>query len=140
MKICLAGVIIIMLIMFGDRDAAAGAGTGAPLKYISSCEIDLNNDNNPDLAILAETLLGREIIVLIRHPAGYNAYQISAKVNMILSCHHGKAVTETQAGKGKRSSVVHNTPGAYIKMTLPEGSAVVYFLSGNGFKEVWTSD
>ncbi len=39
-------------------------GDGAPVKYISSCELDLNKDGVPDLVFLIESLAGRELIVL----------------------------------------------------------------------------
>ncbi len=117
------------------------SGNGVPLKYISSCELDLNNDNEPDIAILVETIRGRELIVLMRTGNGYNTFVVARdKANMFLSCHFGKYVKETGAGKGGKSRKVYETPGTYIQLTQPESSSVVYFWTGKGFKEVWTSD
>jgi len=36
-------------LMFGPDARAATVGSGSPLKYISSCEIDLNNDGESDI-------------------------------------------------------------------------------------------
>ena len=117
-------------------------GDGNPLKYISSCELDFNNDNNPDIALLVEPLIGgRQLIVLMKTEKGYNAFLISKNIpNMHLTCHFGKMVKETDAGPGKRKGRIFKTPGTYLKLTLPEGSSVVYFWNGSRFKEVWTAD
>jgi hypothetical protein len=135
-------LIYLMIIISGLISVSfAETGTGMPLKYISSCEIDLNDDNEPDIAMLVETIRGRELIVLMRTGNGYNAFVVARdKANMFLSCHFGKYVKETGAGKGGEKRKVYETPGTYIKLTQPEGSSVVYFWTGKGFKEVWTSD
>lgn len=116
-------------------------GDGNPLKYISSCEMDFNNDNEPDIALLVETLIGgRQLIVLMKTKSGYDAYYVVGKdlQNMHLSCHFGKIVKETTAGeKGGR---VFKTSGTYLKLSQPEGASVAYFWDGKKFKEVWTSD
>ncbi len=63
----------------------AGSGSGMPLKYISSCEIDLNADNATDIAFLVETLKGRELIVLMKSVEGYDAFLVTTgKANMHL--------------------------------------------------------
>lgn len=119
----------------------AEIGSGMPVKYISSCELDLNNDNRPDLALLVETSKGRELIVLMRNESGYNSFLVSkGKPDMHLSCHFGKSIKETPAGKGKEKRKVYQTLGTYIQLTQPEGSSVAYFWNGKGFKEVWISD
>jgi hypothetical protein len=59
---------------------------------------------------------------------------------MYLSCHYGKTVTETAAGKANKTQKSFTTPGSYIELKLPEGSSVVYYWNGKGFTEVWTSD
>jgi hypothetical protein len=119
----------------------AATGTGLTLKNVSSCELDLNNDNEPDLALLVEASKGRELIVLMKTSSGYNAYVVSRdKPDMNLSCHLGKSVVETTAGTGKVTGKVYKTPGAYIQLKQPEGSSVVYFWNGKGFTEVWMSD
>lgn len=119
----------------------AETGTGMPLKYISSCELDFNNDDKSDIALLMETNRDRELIVLLSTTSGYNACLVSKdKPNMYLSCHFGKTVKETSAGKGKEEGMIYRTNGTYLQLTQPEGSSVVYFWDGNGFKEIWTSD
>lgn len=124
-----------------STDSFSEKGTGMPLKYIYSCEFDFNNDDEPDIALLVETIRGRELIILMKTVSGYNAFVVSrGKPNMYLSCHFGKSVIETSAGKGKGTGKVYKTPGTYIQLTQPEGSSVVYFWNGSGFKEVWTSD
>jgi hypothetical protein len=117
----------------------AQSGSGTPVKYISSCEIDLNHDNAPDIALLMETMRGRELIVLISRKNGYDAHLVSrGKPDMYLSCHFGKYVKET-AASGSKGRLVQ-TGGTYIKLTLPESSSVVYFWAENRFQEIWVSD
>lgn len=124
-----------------SSNAFSESGNGMPLKYIASCEMDFNNDDKSDIALLVETSRGRELIVLMNTISEYNAFIVSrGKPNMYLSCHFGKTVKETAAGKGKGEGKVYKTMGTYIQLTQPEGSSVVYFWNGNGFKEVWTSD
>ncbi len=119
----------------------ATAEDGVPLKYLSSCQIDLNNDSEADIALLVETVRGNELLALIKTPQGYSSYVVSKdKPNMNLSCHYGKTVTETAAGRGKAASKTYTTPGAYVRLKQPEGASVVYFWNGKGFTEVWTSD
>lgn len=131
---------IIIFICFSSNSFSE-TGDGIPLKYISSCELDFNNDSEPDIALLIETTKGRELIVLMKTATGYNTFVVSReKPNMHLSCHFGKSIKETSAGKGKKEGKVYKTPGSYIQLTQPEGSSVVYFWNGEGFKEVWTSD
>lgn len=131
-----------MLIILGlGSYSSAETGAGMQLKYISGCELDFNGDNKPDLALLVATSKERQLIVLINNSNGYNAFVISGgKPNMNLSCHLGNTVKETNAGKGKNKGKVYRTLGTYIQLKQPEGSSVVYFWEGNGFKEVWTSD
>jgi hypothetical protein len=85
-------LIYLMIIISGLISVSfAETGTGMPLKYISSCEIDLNDDNEPDIAMLVETIRGRELIVLMRTGNGYNTFVVARdKANMFLSCHFGK--------------------------------------------------
>jgi hypothetical protein len=124
----------------------SGSDCGTPLKYISSCELDLNGDGLSDVALLFETQRGRELLVLLRTDDDYEAHLISRKVpeNMFLSCQCGKTIKGTSAGQGKdverESQILHQTPGAYIKLYYPEGSSIAYFWNGRAFDELWLSD
>lgn len=140
MKKKIAWLYMVVFLGFGSYTSAE-TGSGMPLKYISSCELDFNSDNKPDIAFLVETSRERELIVLMNTANGYNAFLVSrGKPNMYLSCHFGNTVKETATGKGKVEGKVYKTPGTYVQLTQPEGASVVYFWNGNGFKEVWTSD
>lgn len=108
-------------------------------KNVASCELDLNNDGNLDIAISIETSRGKEVIALLKNGNGYNAFVLrSGKSNMYLSCLHGENIYETSAGKGTRKT--YKTLGSYIQLTQPEGASVAYFWNGSGFNEVWTAD
>jgi hypothetical protein len=133
---------VVLIIVAGHTSTVSSlTGNGDPLKYISSCELDFNNDGEPDIALLVETLRGRELIVLMKTAKGYNAFvPYKGGHQMHLSCHFGKSVKETQAGRGKKTEVFHKTPGTYIRLYQPEGAAVVYFWDGSDFKEVWVAD
>lgn len=113
---------------------------GYPLKYISSCEMDFNADNRVDIALLVETLEeGRQLIVLLKTKTGYETHVVAKDMkNMYLSCHFGKSIKETTAGRSKGR--FFETPGTYIELIQPESSTVAYFWNGKDFTEVWTSD
>src|SRR3989344_6207147 len=114
-----------------NTNAISLTGSGSPLKYISSCELDFNNDDEPDMALLVETLRSRELIVLMKTDKGYDAYVLSKGAsNRHLSCHFGKFIKETSAGKGKKEEKTHKTPGTYIKLAHPEGPSAAYFWNG----------
>jgi hypothetical protein len=134
-------VLSIVLILFVSNVYADIKG-GMPVKYISSCEVDLNNDNNLDIAILIETLSKEwQLIVLMKSVDGYKSYLVSKNSpNMYLSCHFGKTINETAAGEGKKEQKIYQTPGTFLKLSQPEGASVAYFWNGDGFTEVWTSD
>ena len=120
---------------------AAGATMGAEnsLKYISSCEVDINNDGMSDIALLVETSAGRQLIALLKTTNGHDGYIVSMdKPGMNLSCHLGKTLTRSRALNEEKKTYI--TPGTYLELTLPEGSSVAYFWNGHGFTEVWTSD
>jgi len=136
--ICIAMFIVIAV----SAPAFAITGAGNPLKYISSCEMDFNNDNQPDIALLVETLLGRRLIILLYESnKSYDASVIDGIGEfMRLSCQFGSIVKETLAGPGEKESKTYKTPGKYIKLKQPESSSVVYFWDGDQFKEVWTAD
>ena len=132
----LTAIVIIGLSM----EAHGQAGIGGPVKYLSSCEVDLNNDGQSDVVLLVETVRGRELIVLLKTRDAYVVYEFThLGALMILSCKFGRTVTETEAGR-KRDGRVHKTPGTYIQLTQPEGASLVYYWNGKGFTGVWTSD
>lgn len=130
--------IILVILMLLPASALSLTGNGSPLKYISSCEMDFNGDNQPDIAFLFETIFGRELIVLERTDKGYNTFVVSkGRPDMYLSCHFGKTVKES---KGLDGGKTYKTPGTYLRLHQPEGASVIYFWDGSGFKEVWTAD
>ena len=59
----LCSILCFLVLPFGSK---ATSGNGMPVKYLSSCELDFNRDGKPDIALLIETKMGRELIVLIR--------------------------------------------------------------------------
>jgi hypothetical protein len=129
---------LILAFIGGTSPTQSSTGSGLPLKYISSCEIDLNNDGKPDIALLVETSLGRELIVLMRTGNGYKAFLISnVPQTMHLSCHFGKILKESEAFNNPK---VYETPGTYIKLHEPEGAAIAYFWNGSSFTKVWIAD
>lgn len=122
-------------------DAMSITGSGDPLKYIASCELDLTDDGKPDVALFVETMRGRELIVLVKTDKGYDAHLLSQGGSFSkLSCHFGKFLNETLAGKGKQEKKVHKTRGTYIQLAQPEGAKVAYYWDGSKFREVWTAD
>lgn len=132
-------ILVALFIAIWSVSAWSFSGDGMPFKYISSCEMDLNGDSQPDKAILLEGLAGRELIALIAKKTGYDTFVISTgKNHMFLNCKFGPEVKETVAGSG--TGKTHKTPGAYLELIKPESSSVAYFWSNGKFKEVWTAD
>ena len=121
----------------------AQTGNGEPIKYISSCEIDLNADSLPDIALLIETIKGRELIVLLRTDSGYRSYLLMKDIpqQMFLTSRFGVEIKETIAGLGKnKKPKTYKTPGAYLVLYYPEGPSEGYYWDGKEFKEVWLTD
>ena len=137
--------IIIMCLAFFlsclDVDSMASEIKGRPLKFISSCNLDLNNDGSDDIALLVETDSGRELIILVRKPEGFDAFLISNVAQYeYLSCYYGDSLQETSVGKGNKKGRVFKTPGAYVELAHPEGPSRAYFWNGKDFTEVQIAD
>ena len=131
----------LLLLIVGTASASAQTGNGDPLKYIASCELDFNNDGQTDIALLVETVRGRELIILLKTKDAYTAYEVAnVPPLMHLSCRFGRALKETAAGRQGTEAKVHRTPGTYIRLNQPEGASMAYFWNGTGFTRVWTSD
>jgi len=137
-------MIALIILAFGGgiSESSPNPGSGTPLKYISSCEIDLDNNGEADVAMLVETVRGRELIVLLKKEKGYDSYLVSSdNPAMYLSCSYGNSVSETVAGEGHDSvRQVFETPGAYLELYQYECCSVAYFWNGSGFTKVVTSD
>ncbi len=143
MKIGKAPIIVCsaMFILSLSFVAIAASGNGMPVKYISSCELDFNNDDKADIALLIESTMGRELIVLMRNSNGFDSYVLrTGKQDMYMSCHFGMEIRETVAGKGERKARIHKTNGTYLQAIYPESSSVAYYWKDDEFKTVWTSD
>jgi hypothetical protein len=125
-----------------DSTRVSDPGDGMPLKYLSSCEIDLNVDGEADIAMLVETVRGWELIALMKTAVGYDTYVVSDdKDGMYLYCYYGFTVTEFPFDDTLTvAERTYKTPGTYLELVYPEASAVAYFWNGSGFTEVWTSD
>lgn len=122
--------------------ASADNGTINPFKYIDSCQLDLDSNKLTDLVFLAETVNGRELIILLNSKKGYKAYNIKAGEYMLLACRTGKTVAESAVFNDNENSKrkTFKTKGAFLELYQPEGAAAAYFWSKNKFKEVWTAD
>lgn len=133
---------IILLIMFLFDPVNVRIANCLPVKYISSCQVDLNNDNIKDIVFLAETVRGIELMILLtKGNSGYETHVISKYKSIArMSCHYGSYIIKSKAGPGKNTRRISIPFGTYIKLTFPEASAVVYFLDGNDIKEVWIAD
>lgn len=119
--------------------ATQTTAVGQPVKYMASCQIDLNADRRGDIVLLMETVHGEEAIVLMRGDDQYSVHVPSRqRKGLLLSCHFGSSIRETTSGAGTGRQFT--TPGAYFKLEQPEGAAVGFFWNGTGFTEVWISD
>src|SRR5207237_10313848 len=83
----------LLLLIVGTASAFAQTGNGDPFKYIASCELDFNNDGQADIALLVETVRGRELIIMLKTKDGYTAYEVAnVPPLMHLSCRFGRPV------------------------------------------------
>lgn len=133
--ICFCMIVILIILCSNSYSL-----TGVPIKYISSCEMDLNNDQENDIALLIESSVeGRQLIILLKTKKDYKTIVLKRNIeNMYLSCHFGKTIKETTAGS--KEGKVLRTQGTYLELTQPEGSSIAYYWDVDHFKEVWTAD
>lgn len=131
-------VLLIGVSVFADDNGIWPLGD-EPIAYLSSCQADFNGDQKIDIALLFETDLGREAVVLMRTTEGYNAILLndSLPANMFMSCGTGSRVRGTTED-GQQVEV--ETPGAYIVLYQPESAAMAYYWDGTEFNYVWISD
>jgi hypothetical protein len=100
----------------------------------SSCEIDLNADKRPDIAFVAETSKGFELIVLLRKVRGFSTFLVfDSKQRLTLSCRKGKTI---KLSEGKK----HKTNGTYLLLEKRGNPFVAYYWRGRTIKEVWAAD
>ena len=128
------------LVVLFSLNVFAYGGDGVPLKYIASCEIDLNNDNRGDIVFLVETIRGRELLALMKNKKGYDTYVISSSPKgngLHISCHHGFEIKEW--GGVKKSKKI-KVPGAYISHFKPVSASVAYYWNGKEFSQIITGD
>lgn len=113
---------------------------GAPAKFLTSCEIDLNGDKQADLVLSVVTVRGLEVIALMASGETYKGFVLSKNhpPEMRLSCEFGESVKETSAGSSNRRPRIVRTPGAYVELSLPEGSSFAYVWTGTGFVQIAT--
>ncbi|MCK5218116.1 hypothetical protein KAR10_01260 [bacterium] len=123
-------------VMAGYAEGVKEKGVGMPLKYISSYEEDFNGDKLTDIAMLVETVRGRELIVLNHNKrGGYEAFLVSSgKPGMYLQCFYGDTVIDVHTAKK------YKTVGVYLRLKTPESAAVAYFWNGRVYQEVWIED
>jgi len=104
------------------------------LSVESSCEIDLNGDGRSDIAFIAETSRGYELIVLLRRARGYKTFLLyEGKPAMGLSC-HDSGTFETAGG------TTYETNGAYLMLEKFGNPSIAYFWVRRKFKEVWMAE
>jgi hypothetical protein len=122
------------------QSSAAKTGGGTPVEYVSSCEIDLNGDKVADIAMLIESVRGRELVVLLKTEQGYDAFLLEKDVSekMFLTSDYGKSISGHLDKGGE--AVNRETPGAYLELYQPEGASVAYYWDGHGFDGIWLSD
>lgn len=113
--------------------------TGTPAKFHSSCEIDLNADRRPDLALSIESVRGPEVLALVATEDGYRAFVLSRGHGPVsMTCQFGKEVHETSLGGSAGRTI--RTPGAYVVVSQPEGPKAAYVWVEGRFLEIWLSD
>lgn len=111
----------------------------------------LDGDKKEDRVLLIKTSNGTEVIALLKRGNGYKTYKLFEGTikNISLEVVVADFVKETKAGKGEKMGKIYKTPGAYVEVTIPEGSSIAYFWkkslipcfwSNGKFKKVFTAD
>ena len=121
--------------------AGPPTGDGQPLKYVSSCELDLDQNGSADVVMLVETLWGRELLALLRTEAGFHTHvleRLPASNGMHLRCSTERNLVETYPAGGDGAR--HETPGGYIQLVKPESASWCFYWSKNRFVTVVTGD
>lgn len=115
---------------------------GTPVKYISSCKMDFNNDKRMDISLLLDTDRGRELIVLLLNSKNkYESHNyIIGDENIFMSCYYGNEVKESKAFNIGKKQKTFKTNGTYIMLFQPESAAYVLYWEKSGFRKVWISD
>lgn len=127
---------ISLFIILLTSTALSFALDARPIKYLSSCEIDLSGSSEDDLAMLVETKQGRELIVLIREAKSFRPVVVQKVSNLHqITCLHAPQVVGYQNGKKKS----FKTSGGYIRLYQPEGSAKALFFFEDKLYETWVS-
>ena len=79
-------------------------------------------------------------MALVRSGQGFAAFRLSGTSALQrMACVRGSSLRETVGGPRKHGGE-HRTPGAYVELREPEGSAAAYYWNGSGFTEVWAAD
>ena len=126
--------VLFMLFVYTVAGAKAEDNLARELAIESSCEIDLNGDNRPDIAFIAETSRGYELIVLLRKVRGYKTFLLyEGKPAMSLACHEG-GTFETAGG------TTYETGGAYLILEKFGKPSIAYYWSRRKFAEVWLAE
>ncbi|MEZ4320771.1 MAG: hypothetical protein R3F61_25035 [Myxococcota bacterium] len=121
--------------------AAPWTGDGQPLKYVSSCELDLDQNGAADIVMLVETVRGRELVALLTTDAGFDAHVIErlpASNGMHLRCSLERTLVASVAADN--GGEAHETPGGYIELFKPESGSRSFYWRGDGFVTVVTGD
>lgn len=134
-KSCLVSALLLGLTHSGAD--AENPVVASPLKYLSSCEVDLNADDELDAVFLVETVRGHELIILLRRSRAYEAHSFTVTREQ-LSCPIGDTVSETASAAGAGRHL--KTPGAYVLLRQPEGAARAFVWTSGKFIEIWTRD
>lgn len=126
--------ILLTLGLFVMAGTVAGDELAQELSVDSSCEIDLNDDGQTDIAFIAETSRGYELIVLLRKARSYKTFLLyQGKPAMRLSCHQGGEF-KTAGG------TTYQTNGAYLMLLKFGKPSIAYFWSRRKFAEVWLAE
>jgi hypothetical protein len=117
--------------------AAHAQGKPVPtLQIEASCEVDLNADQTPDIALVAETSRGFELIVLMRRGRGYSTFVVhKGKQRMGLTCWRGKKMPVP----GSKTKTV-KTNGAYLVLEKRGKPFVAFYWARRTFQDVWADD
>jgi len=122
----------------GKKSPAAPASAAAGKTH--ACEIDLDADGRDDTVILVHGRSRISLYILVEYDGRIPTYYPFAATpeegrQIRMRCERGSKVRGTRADTEGGS--IYETPGAYVELSYPESSSVVFYHENGAFREVW---
>ena len=111
--------------------------TALQLSSSPTCEIDLNQDSQTDLALLVESQKAKQLFALIKTAQGYQSHLLkTTSMGATMACNLGKSVQQSSTGHTKDPLI--KVPRAFIQLSEPKTPSIFFYWNRGKFEEVRT--